>query len=250
MDDWAICATDKGEVEWLLKATRAADPDAWRDRARDVLVWRNQEALESLAREAVVENESVPLMLIVAGLLSEKGSDEGVRLVRRVQAAHPGDFWACFGLAELLGPADADALGFYRAAVSLRPEATAARVNLAIAMATQQRLPEAIECMQVAVSLDPHSHVSQFNLAIWLLQEQRFAECAVSANAAVRERPEDALSHGVLASALMRLNRHAEAADSFRTAIRLLPDGHERKAQFERALRKCEDVLAAPSPPR
>ncbi|MDX2131356.1 MAG: protein kinase [Planctomycetota bacterium] len=251
MDDWAICAADKGEVQWLLIATRTADPDpAWRDRARSVMTWQDQNQLEALAREARLEDQPVPLMLIVAGLLMEQRSEEGLPFLRRIQAAHPSDFWACFALAESLAPTDPDVISFYRAAVALRPQAAAAHVNLGNALSTQNRVPEAIECMQRALSLDAHNHVAQFNIAIWLLQEERYDECAAHARQATSLNPSDPLGHGVLGSALLQIGQPAEAAESFRRAISLLPEGHPRRASFERALERCAAMLAPPAPAR
>lgn len=247
MDDWTICATNKGNLEWLLAALRTADPDpAWRDRARTVAILQDSAALVALAREARIEDQRVPLMLIVAALLIENGEEEGLLFLRQIQAAHPSDFWACFGLAESLAGKDPEAIGFYRAAISLRPQAAAAHVNLAIALADQNRVAEAIERMQHAVRLDPRSNIAQHNLAIWLFRQQRFEEAAEHARLASIIDPNFAFSHGVRGSSLLRLGRAAEAAESFRRAISLLPEGHPQRESFGRAVTKCEELLSEP----
>src|SRR5262249_22038691 len=56
LDDWAVCATDKGRPAWLLRVARRADPDpqAWRDCVRDPVGWGDAAALAELARTAPV----------------------------------------------------------------------------------------------------------------------------------------------------------------------------------------------------
>lgn len=251
MDDWATCATDKGDLQWLLIATRTADPDpVWRDRARNVATWQDTAALESLAREARVEDHSVPLMLIIAGLLWEKGSDEGLAFIRRIQAAHPADFWACFSLAESLNRMDPDAVGFYRAAVSLRPGAAAAHVNLGIVLAEQGRMVEAIESMKRAIGLDEHIHVAHYNLACWLLEEDRYEEAVIHARQATELNASDPMALGVLGTALWKLDQRADAAVVFRLAISLLPEGDPHRAAYVRQLKLCEEAAAPVEPPR
>lgn len=251
MDDWAICATNRDDLAWLLAATRTADPDpVWRDRARTLANWRDPAALASLANEARIEEQSVPLMLIVAGLLMrEKDVEEGARFLRRIQAVHPSDFWACFALAESLSTTDPDTVAFYQAAISLRPQAAAARVHLALALDDQGRISEAIESMKAALSLDAHNHLAQYNIARLLLMQRRYDEAAEHARVASVLQPDHSSSHGVLGSALLRLGRPAEAAESFRQAIALLPEEDPQREAIERALKRCEEELAVPRPP-
>jgi tetratricopeptide (TPR) repeat protein len=98
-------------------------------------------------------------------------------LIRRIQAAHPSDFWANFALAEPLDlRKDADAIGYHRAAIALRPEAAVTHFNLAIALKAQDRADEAIESMRRAAALDPSSWPAHFNLVAWLMEKRQFEE--------------------------------------------------------------------------
>lgn len=249
LDDWSVCATTVDEARWVLAAARAADPDpVWRDRARDIATWGDADAIAALAREAAVEREPVALLLTIAGLHSNSHWESGVALLRRTQSAHPSDFWANFALGQALADrGHADATAFLHAAIALRPEAAAAHVSLANALGIQSRTPEAIEAMRHAVALDGESVVAQYNLAVWLFREEQYGEAAVHAGEAARIDPTQPLAHGILGSALLRLEKHEDAAAAFRRAIDLLPEGHERRASFGRALQRCEEALAAPA---
>jgi tetratricopeptide (TPR) repeat protein len=249
MDDMTICAANRTDFDWLLRATRIADPEAWRDKARDPAILINPDALVALAREAPVESQPATLLLNVGGLLMRDGRpDDALSLIRRVQAAHPSDFWANFALAEVLGRRkDPDAIGFYRAAIAIRPEAAAAHVNLGLALREiQNRTDEAIDSMRRAVALDPRSLVAQYNLAAWLLRQQRTEEAIVHARIATQLDPQQVLPHRVLGRALAMAGRYCEAAESFRRALKLKPDDADLQAYLAKALSECEAASNGP----
>lgn len=246
MDDWYICAHRGEQFAWLVEATRLADPDpAWRDRARNVATLKDLKALAVLADEAVVATQPVTLLLTVAGTLTGD-EPESMSLLRRTQAAHPSDFFASLALAEALGAkGDADAIGFYRAALALRPEAGAVHIQLGHELKKRERIDEAIDCFQRAVSLDPNGLTGLSNLALSLLQRGRFAEAAVHAEVAARLDPEPPQIHGVLADALVQLGRYEEAAHSLRRGLERSRNDPKLRPKFERRLADCEARLRA-----
>ncbi|HZW07867.1 MAG TPA: serine/threonine-protein kinase, partial [Phycisphaerales bacterium] len=254
MDDWSICAPDRKSLQWLLDATRITDPGpssgpAWRDRARDLAVWQDRAALIALARAAPVETEPVTLLLMLAGRLSAWDMDESVRMLRRIQAAHPSNFWANFALAESLDMnQDPDVIGFYRVAVALKPEASVAHFNLGEALTAQKRIGEAIDSLQRAASLDPNDWRPHHNLAISLGRAARFQESLEHARTATRLAPDQAVAHVILGAALKSVGRYPEAIDAYKHAIDLAPAGSAERARFERSLAKCEEEAARPPP--
>lgn len=242
MDDWAVCAVDPSACESLLSATRLANPDpSWRDRVRNMATWSDADALVALSREAEVESQSVTLLLTVAGLLHELGSDEGERFLRKIQAAHPHDFWANFALAEVLAPRlDPDALGYYRAAIAVRPDSAGVYASLANAMADQGRFGDAIEQMQRTAALAPNSFPAHYNLAIWLLRENRFAEALEHGRDSVRVAPEAPEAHRVLGRAFAMVGDFCAAAGCFDRAVELAPDDTKLRELLALATSKCE----------
>src|SRR5262249_27942868 len=63
LDDWAVCFPAGVRRDWVLRAARGADPDDWRDRARDPAAWEGHSALAELARAAPVAEQPPPLLL-------------------------------------------------------------------------------------------------------------------------------------------------------------------------------------------
>jgi serine/threonine-protein kinase len=246
MDDMAPCAGGRGDLEWLFGATRLADPDPWRDRARNRAVWVDAAALAALAREAPVEGQPVQLLLNVAGQLSASNPHEAEALLRRVQAAHPSDYWANTALGDTLyDRRDAEAIGYFRAAIALQPQATAAHFSLGTALRAAGRTAEAIESMRRAVTLDPASVESRYNLAYYLCEARQLEEAVEQARILARFDPKHSRAPVLAGVALKSLGRFAEALESFQQAMDLEPEGTPQRARTERLYAKCKAEEAA-----
>ena len=101
LDDWAACAADGRRRAWVLGVARRADPDAWRDRARDPAAWEDPAALAGLARTAPVADQPLSLLVALGERLQAVGGD-GTGFLSRVQQAAPADFWANLALGNAL----------------------------------------------------------------------------------------------------------------------------------------------------
>jgi tetratricopeptide (TPR) repeat protein len=160
VDDWAVRVgkDEPARRAWLLAVARAADPDPWRNRFRDEAVWNDRTALERLAREANVSELSPQFIHALAVLLAR--ADAGAMpLLTAAQGRYPSDFWLNLGLGMALHRAQRweEAIGYYRAALALRPAASAVYSNLGLALQEKGRVNEAIAEYQKAIELDPKS---------------------------------------------------------------------------------------------
>jgi Flp pilus assembly protein TadD/predicted Ser/Thr protein kinase len=250
MDDWAVCALSISDLEWLLKATRIADPGSpWRQRARDIEVWKNAKAMSDLAREAPVDTEPVQLLLIVAGRQLEWDAPASLVLLRKIQAAHPADFWANYALANVLDRLeDPDAIGFYRAAIAAEPSSFSAHFNLAITLDIHGKFNESIDSYLKALSLDATNWVPYYNLSHVLTQTGRHEEALDYARRCVTLAPEEATAHARVAVSLKTLNRFTEAADAFRKVLERTPHDSEQQAALAADIAACEAAAAESQP--
>jgi serine/threonine-protein kinase len=211
LDDWARITAERRRRAWLLAVARRADPDRWRDRFRDPKVWQDRRALERLAGQAAVRQWSPQLVTTLARVLRDRGGD-ALALLTAAQARHPQDFWLNFDLGNALAQKARKpeaAVGYYRAALALRPKAAQAHNNLGTALAAQGDVPGAIACYHQALRLDPKY----------------------------------ALAHGALGQALLLQGRFTEARDSTRRCLQLLPLRHPLRALASQQLRRCERLL-------
>ena len=245
MDDMAVCAT-WADLGWIFHATRLADRDPWRDKARDLAVWADLSALAALAREAPVEDQPVDVMLHVAAELHDSNPLDAEALFRRIQAAHPSNYWANMALGDtLLDRGDADAIHYYRATIALRPEAAEAHFSLGTALGKAGRISEAIEPLQRALALDPASANAELNLAECFLKTRRFEEALEHARIAARIDPEYSEAHAFVGDALKELGDIEGALDSYERAIDLEPEGTPLRAEIDAAYTECEEAEAA-----
>jgi serine/threonine-protein kinase len=218
LDDWAVCATDKDRRDWLLAVARQADPDpqGWRDRIRDPASWEDPAALAELAKAVPVSAQSVPLLLALGERLGAAGGDP-TAFLKRVQKAHPADFWANLILGDaLLATAPVEAGGYYRAALASRPEAAVAYTALGDALKMQKLRDEAIEYYRRAVQMDPTYARGHTNLGNILNDAGRMEEAIACYRRALEADPNYAWAHLGLANTLRDAQRMDEALEHFR----------------------------------
>ena len=157
LDDWAACAADGRRQEWVLRVARRADPDAWRDQARDPAVWADPAALNRLAGSAPVADQPLSLLLALGERLQAVGGD-ATGFLSRVRRAAPDDFWVNLVLGNAFreyGAADA-AANCYQQAIKARKDSVVAFNNLGLVSFGWNNLPSAIERYQQALTDRPH----------------------------------------------------------------------------------------------
>jgi serine/threonine protein kinase/tetratricopeptide (TPR) repeat protein len=224
LDDWAVCATDKGRKDWLLAVARRADPDAWRERVRDPVAWGDPAALAELARTAPAEVQPVPLLVALGERLQATGGD-AIPFLRRVQRAHPEDFWANLALGDALSKREPEeAVDYHRRARAARPEATAAYNNLGLALSAQRRWDEAIDSYEKALQIHPTFAAAHNNLGLALKGKGPWPEASEHFRDAVRLDPKLAPAHFNLGEILAASGEPNSAIDHYRQALRIDPE--------------------------
>jgi tetratricopeptide (TPR) repeat protein len=237
LDDWALARQKEGAPGWqdLLTVARRADPDPWRDRLREALGRKDRKALAELAAGP----EVLALPPATVQLLGEMLRHTGQRplaeeIYRRALWRHPGDFWINHNLALALtnrgAAAEAEAVGFFRVALALRPDSPGVYINLGSALWRRRKLAEAEAAFREALRLKPDFGKGYEGLS-WLFAEQkRLAAWEAESRATLRLRPDDGPARLSLGFALHRQSRFKEAAEEFGEALRRGPSAAAREA--------------------
>jgi tetratricopeptide (TPR) repeat protein len=253
LDDWASSAWVAGRpFAWPMQVARRADPHPWRDRLRDPALWRNRKQVRALTAEAK-EEDLTPQAALALGWLRDNAP--AVELLRRIHRRHPGDFWVNFMLGTILPrEAQGEAIGYLRAAVALRPEASAALNNLGLALKEQGKVDEAAECYRKALQSDPRNVVALSNLGLCLCDEGKFDEAVAFHRRSLAIDPRYAPAHTSLGCVLERQGKLDEAIASHRRAISLnkrsviahynLGVALKHKGQLDEAIQCCRRALA------
>jgi tetratricopeptide (TPR) repeat protein/serine/threonine protein kinase len=226
VDDWAIrVAKEESALRaWLLAVARAADPDPWRNRFRDALESKDRTALERLAGEAKVSDLSPQIINALWVLLPGRDA-EAMPLLTAAQRRYPSDFWLNFNLGVALHNVKRweEAIGYYRAAIALRPATSAGYHNLGLALYEKGRVNEAIAEYRTALELDQTNARAYDNLGNALGRNGHLDEYIAEHRKAIELNPESAAAHNNLGSALRKKGREDEAIVEYRKAIELDP---------------------------
>ena len=240
LDDWAVCCTEPVRWEWTLRVARGADPDAWRDRARDPAAWERcrgpgRVRADGARRRAAADNaagaggaiaarrrgwDRVPAArpaAVPGRLLDQLYS--GPRLVRRKS-----------GRARAIGKRQS---AFYQKALELRPKAVAVHNNLGLVLVDVGWLednadgrwgPGAISIFRRALRIDPEFAPARNNLGLCIKRKGSWWLAVHEYRDALRADPELAPAHFNLGEIDAGSNRINEAIDHYREALRIDPD--------------------------
>src|SRR5262249_12658705 len=148
-------------------------------RFRDPVVRLERQKLSQLARQANVKRLS-PALLTILGTMLEDMGDLGLALLEQGQRRYPGDFWLNFELANALNKRARwdEAIGYYRAALAVRPQTGAVYNNLGNALYAKQDLDGAIASFHKAIALDPNDPTAYTGLGV-ALEAKRDVEGAI-----------------------------------------------------------------------
>jgi tetratricopeptide (TPR) repeat protein len=180
---------------------------------------------ERLAQELRADELS-PQLATALGRVLVEGGGEAVPLLTAAQARFPQDFWLNFQLGWALYREQRvdEAIGYYRAALALRPDAGVVHNNLGVALRQKGWLDEAIGHYEQAVRLDPKSALAHTNLGNALHKKGRLDEAIGHYQQAIRLNPGSAaLAHTHLGNALHKKGRLDEAIEQCEQAVRLDP---------------------------
>ena len=256
LDDWIFLEPSE-LVGKLAAVASAADPAPWRDQVRHAVAARNVAALARLAEEAPPAEQSVRLLAALGWQLSSTGQKQvaiallgagnvglltspasagpllaalarisagtdSVRFLRRLQQEYPADFWVNFTLGNALATTDpGEAVGYYRAALAIRPTAFAVHSNLGIVLKNMGRINESIALFRRAVQIDPNNVPARDSLGIVLTIVGRPDEAIDHFRQALKFEPKDAKVYFDLGVSLQTKGRLDDAIDSYRRALQI-----------------------------
>jgi serine/threonine-protein kinase len=238
LDDWASITNDRRRREWLLAVACEADRNPARNRLRRPELWKDPKRLAQLTQDLRVAELS-PQLATALGRVARKSRGDAVPLLTAVLARYPQDFWLNFVLGDTLYEARRwdEALSYYRAALAVRPDVSAAHISLGVALYAKGRRDEAIGHFQQAFVIDPKSVGAHVNFGRALYDEGRLDESIGHFEQALRILPESTGAHINLGAALAATGRLDEAILHLQQAVRIDPDSAVAHVNLGSALR-------------
>ncbi len=225
LDCWAIIRREReanlrerGVGPWRapLDAARAADPDPWRNRLRDILATRDQEALARLAQADDLERRPAASLWLLGRLLVwDHQTERAQAMLARAWRVYPDDYWINLDLSLFLTfpPAKPDLAFLYNTTtVALRPGSAIAHMRRGL-LIREEDLDAAEAEFREALRIWPECAYAHLSLADLLAARDRWEEAADAYRAAIRLSPESYPGARLkLADALIRLGEPAEGS--------------------------------------
>jgi serine/threonine-protein kinase len=281
---------DAGVRAWLLTVLDRIDPDSWRLRVRRAAAVEDWPTVLRLLREPEASRQPAAFLALVAVDFPLQNTDEKIDLLRQTQGRYPADFWANHDLAVALlqrvirNPWDhvatanelprvEEAIGFYRAALAVRPDSSDIYNDLGLALHVKQDHDGAVAAYRKAIALDPKLIGAHNNLGIVLVRMGRQDDAIAAYRAEIALNPkaeyaytnlgnallakgllDDAIAayhtslslgpwppvYGSLGAVLLKKGQWAEARASTAKCLELLPANDPLREPFTQLLRLCE----------
>jgi serine/threonine-protein kinase len=254
LDDWATTpGANRDDVRRLLDVAGRADDNERRRQCREL--WRQGRTAElaGLAETIDPAQWSPTSLRVLAGQLTDQ-HQAAFRVLWRGQMRYADDFWLNVDLAvvyHLRYRRYDEAVGYFRAALALRPRSEAIWNNLGVALYDQKKMPEAHAAFNEAIRLRPDYANARYNLGNVLRHLKRLPEAETQYREAIRLKPEHVEARNNLASFLLDRKKLPEAEAELRAALRVRPNFFEARCNLGRLFREqkklpeSEDELRA-----
>ncbi len=247
LDEWACVVRSHPHGLNLLKVANLADENPWRLRWRTGVLRGDWTALEKLAAEDFISDQSRTSLLLVTRTLLNAGLDAGApeQLLRRAQERWPADFWINLQLSRVLHqkekPEDiAEAVGFCRTALALRPRSAFVYNDLGVVLYDLGKKVEAEAMYRKAIDLLPNYAEPYANLGRLFREIGRLTEAESAWRTALgldwSNKANLADAHSQLGSFLYEQGRFDEAMAECRIAIDLNRNNASAHANLGRIL--------------
>jgi predicted O-linked N-acetylglucosamine transferase (SPINDLY family) len=191
----------------------------------------------------------------VVQLLNGGQADAAFRLCAQIRDVAPGNVDAIHfsGIAAAQRGHRPEAIGFFRRALELQPDAAAIHNNLGNALREEKHYGEAEKCFERALELDPDFPDALNNLGIIYKTQNRPEEALDCFRRALTLFPDFADAHNNLGAVLTDMDRYEEASASLGRTLELQPDfpevyltlgkGFDKQKRHEEALACYQKAL-------
>jgi serine/threonine protein kinase/tetratricopeptide (TPR) repeat protein len=233
LDDWADTRRELHQPErseHLLAVAGAADGDERRQQLRQALARGkvDRQALEKLATADQLQGlPAATLVLLGKVLRKAKAIEQAVSVLRQAQRQYPNHFWINhelgLALTKTQPPRWQEAAPFYTAALALRPESLAVRVNLCRVLEQTGDLDWALAVAQEAVRRHADKPWAWHNRGVIHGRLRQLDKALADFAQALVLRPQFADAFGSRSSVYRGLRRWDEALADANKAVELNP---------------------------
>jgi tetratricopeptide (TPR) repeat protein/tRNA A-37 threonylcarbamoyl transferase component Bud32 len=234
LDHWAQYADRETQRRLLELTWRVDSKHPWRKQLLDPEFWRNAERRRALLKQ--LERERLtPATAVFLFVMQGRGRAEAQPLLERARERNPGDFWLNMTLANHLAvPKERyveerdrgrqeEAIGYFRAALAVKPDSAVAHNNLGKALYDKGDAERALRSFQAVIHLDPRYAKAHHNLGNALAAMGDLDRAIRAYREAIRLEPTLPHAHNHLGVVLRSKKDPKGAIHHIEEAIRLDP---------------------------
>ena len=226
--EWANVLADPAERKKMSMVLRSADQNPRRQQVWDALDHQDGVRLAELAQSAEALDQPPGRVVMLGSVLSKYDKPAAIKFLRQAQQRHPDDFWInhqlAFNLDSSEPPQVEEAIGYYRAAVALRPQSPGVHVNLGKSLHAKGRMDEAIAEYRETIRIRKDMVIAHHNLGNALIDKGQLDEAIAEYREAIRIKKDYAEVHNNLGNALRYKGQWDEAIAEYHEAIRIKKD--------------------------
>jgi serine/threonine-protein kinase len=252
LDNWILTKKAADPMRTKLRAVAdSVDDNEWRRTFRAAVFAGDKTKLRDLAGQPEALVQPATALSGLARILWENGmDDQALALLRKAQRRDPGDLWLNENLGAFLAlsrpPRLQEALGYFRAAVAVRPDYPALQYNLGTALMLEAKdFDGAIACLRRASELDPGDPKAHHNLGSALLGKRDFDGAIAEYRRASELRPEEVRDLYKQGNVLIEKGDVEGAIAAFRKALKVNPNDAPTHHSLGNALREKRDFNGA-----
>ncbi len=222
LDHWASIMPKANDKKRLLEIARQGDPSEWRDRFRRLGPLRDTADVDRWLQQIDPSKESPQFLISVAQKLDREGVN-ATTFLRSARVYHTQDFWLLFALGAAVKDPQ-EQIGFYQAALAVRPDSAVAYNNLGVALTRLDEFDGAMGAFTKAKKLNPKYALVWVNLG-WLHKTKGDAEAALRHyRHALALAPNEPVTHFNVGNTLLTKNELEAANTHLLRAVELRPD--------------------------
>jgi len=228
---WLYCANRQHETQ-LLDVLDLLDKDVWRSQYRKAYRKRNGAELYRLSQTVDIQAEPLTVLIQLSRIISGqdwKGEIEAsVQLLERLQKRYPNDFWVnhhlAFALCNSKPSRSQEAVGYYRAAIAIRPQSPGPYLNMANVFNSLGRDDLAREALEKAIELKPDYAMAYINLGHHYLHRGDHPRAIELYQKAIQLRDRDPMFFDALGIAYHHNRDYVPAIEAFQQALTINPN--------------------------
>lgn len=223
----ALYPKDLKQWQRLYQLAILVDPDANRKAIRKALLTDEMDSLRKLAQKDLTHLSARTAYVLARALQTTKQMKLAITVLSTAVQQTPNDFWLNYQLGYSLSddhpPQLQEALRYYTAALSLKPDSPVAQHSLANTLAKSNRIDQAIIAYERALDLQVNFPGVYYNLGLAYQKKKEWIKAIECFQKGQKLKPHWTVFHRGLGNLFLNQGYFEKAKEAFQQVLKLNP---------------------------